>query len=466
MAHVKAALLTGLSLVVLGAAAAQAAEKAGVSAAVRGEVTRVASTAGQPTGTAFKGGDAVFMGDGIESKPDAGMQVMLMDQTTFTIGPDSRLTIDEFVYDPGAGAGKVGASILKGGFRFVSGKVAANKPADMTVKTPSATIGIRGTAVLGFVGPTETIVALAGPGRNNDTGDKMAGADIVTSDGTAQLRRPGFAARIVSGMSPEIVRLTPDLLARLEGALNPGGSGTRPGGGPGAGGGAPAQGGGTSAPSGGPPSASAPPGSMRNTGDSALVQTLVSVAELHGVSGLTASSGSDAATTTGGSTTFSGAGSQDAGQGPTAPSDISQGSGQFEFEDYTTVAQLIAAPPGVGSFVQNGNQIFDSLGGTGSYDFSLSVNFGSMNYSATYSNINNANTGVSGATVTMDQMSAPYLDPLAFTQQVGSCGSATCTTGFFLRNNGTTDIAKFADHYIVIDNGSVTAVGSGTATRP
>lgn len=462
MAKLKSALLTGLSLITLSAMPAEAADKAGVSAGVRGEVLRTASAAGQPTNVAFKGGDAVFMGDGIESKPDAGMQVMLLDQTTFTIGPDSRLTIDEFVYDPAAGTGKVGASILKGGFRFVSGKVAANKPSDMVVKTPSATIGIRGTAVLGSVGPTETIIALAGPGRNNDTGDKMAGADIFTPNGNAELRRPGFAARIVGSLPPEIIRLTPELLARLESVLTPGSVGggatpPRPAG----------QGGGGTAAAGGPPSASAPPTSLRSMGDSALVQTLVSVSNLHNVGGLTASSTTDAATTAGGFFSASDAGSQDAGTAVTAASAVAQGSGEFAFEDYTTVAQLVAAPAGVGSFVQNGNQIFDSLGGTGSYDFNLSVNFGSMNYTANYSNITNANTGVSGATVTMTQTSTPYFDPLALAQQVGGCGTgATCTTGFLLRNNGPADIARFADHYIVIENGSVTAVGSGTATRP
>jgi hypothetical protein len=79
------------------------------------------------------------------------MQILLLDQTVFTIGPESELVIDEFVYDPKTNAGKLSAEITKGVFRFVSGKIAHEKPEDMNVKLPAGTLGVRGTMVAGRV---------------------------------------------------------------------------------------------------------------------------------------------------------------------------------------------------------------------------------------------------------------------------------------------------------------------------
>jgi hypothetical protein len=67
---------------------------------------------------------------------------MFLDKTTMTIGPNSDLLIDEFVYDPGAGSGQFAASLTRGALRFVGGQI--SHTAGATINTPSATIGIRG----------------------------------------------------------------------------------------------------------------------------------------------------------------------------------------------------------------------------------------------------------------------------------------------------------------------------------
>lgn len=61
------------------------------------------------------------MGEQIIVGPNSRLQTVLPDDTVFTLGPDSDMKIDEFVYYPNSSAGKVTAQITKGFFRFVTG---------------------------------------------------------------------------------------------------------------------------------------------------------------------------------------------------------------------------------------------------------------------------------------------------------------------------------------------------------
>ncbi len=79
-------------------------------------------------------------------------QILLLDETVFTIGPNSTIIIDKFVYDPKSQKGEIKASITQGVFRYVSGKIAAKNPDSVKVKLPTASIGFRGTIVGGSVG--------------------------------------------------------------------------------------------------------------------------------------------------------------------------------------------------------------------------------------------------------------------------------------------------------------------------
>ncbi len=84
---------------------------------------------------------AVFMGDVIVANPNGQAQIRFIDNTRLVVGPNSRLTIDTFVFNPDNTAQKVTVSLIKGSLRFISG----NSPAEAyTINTPSMTIGIRG----------------------------------------------------------------------------------------------------------------------------------------------------------------------------------------------------------------------------------------------------------------------------------------------------------------------------------
>jgi len=119
------------------------AEMAGVSAAVTGEIT-LSKVTGE-VGILVESGMPVYLGDRIITSANAGMQVLLLDETVFTIGPNSDVAIDEFVYDPATGDGRIVADMAKGVMRFVTGKIPLNNPSSMDVNLPVGSIGIRGT---------------------------------------------------------------------------------------------------------------------------------------------------------------------------------------------------------------------------------------------------------------------------------------------------------------------------------
>ena len=118
----------------------QVSELSGRVFAVRADGTRV------ELGT----GDPLYQGDVIETAGDgSAVRILLVDRTTFAIGPDARLALDELAFNPQDHSGEVSFSMLKGVFIFTSGLVAKKDPSHMTVNTPVASIGIRGTVVTG-----------------------------------------------------------------------------------------------------------------------------------------------------------------------------------------------------------------------------------------------------------------------------------------------------------------------------
>ena len=95
-------------------------------------------------------GDPLYQGDVIETAGGASaVRILLIDQTTFAIGPDARLALDQITFNPQDNSGEVSFSMLKGVFIFTSGLVAHHDPSHMVVNTPVALIGIRGTVVSG-----------------------------------------------------------------------------------------------------------------------------------------------------------------------------------------------------------------------------------------------------------------------------------------------------------------------------
>lgn len=89
-------------------------------------------------------GTGVEMNDSI--KTQAGkVGITFEDDTKVQVNENSKLVIDDFVYDPKSKAGKLGAKIALGTVRYASGQIAKNSPQNVALNTPTATISVRGT---------------------------------------------------------------------------------------------------------------------------------------------------------------------------------------------------------------------------------------------------------------------------------------------------------------------------------
>ncbi|NEW90175.1 hypothetical protein DU475_23310 [Rhodopseudomonas sp. WA056] len=94
-------------------------------------------------------GESITHKERIKTTDKGSVQILFIDKTSMTVGPNSDLTIDEYVYDPNAGTGKLAARLGKGALRFVGGQI--SHTGDAEIKTASATIGIRGGVAM--IGP-------------------------------------------------------------------------------------------------------------------------------------------------------------------------------------------------------------------------------------------------------------------------------------------------------------------------
>jgi hypothetical protein len=102
-------------------------------------------------------GAKVFQNEVLITEEAASAEIKLLDGTKFAVGPAARIALDKFVYDAHAAPGSISLGMIKGAFRFITGT--SPKPA-YEIKTPAATIGIRGTVFDGFVADDGEMVIL------------------------------------------------------------------------------------------------------------------------------------------------------------------------------------------------------------------------------------------------------------------------------------------------------------------
>ena len=143
-----------LMLALLTSSFAMAQETIGVVAARSGTASIVRNSVEIPA----KSGTPIFENDIINSDVNSRVQILLKDQTAINLGANASLTIDAFVFSDEAQ--NVAVKVSKGAFKFISGKVATKNPEKVTVETPVATIGVRGTEFVGVINTQETTIAL------------------------------------------------------------------------------------------------------------------------------------------------------------------------------------------------------------------------------------------------------------------------------------------------------------------
>ena len=129
------------------------ATKIGTAAAARPGVT---GTPPAQDKRVIEVGTNLLADERIVTAPNAQAQILFNDGSSFSVGPDSDIVIDKFVFDPETGNGEMSLSVGKGVFRFVGGKISKN--AEVQVRTPTATMGIRGGIATLSVQPGQPVV--------------------------------------------------------------------------------------------------------------------------------------------------------------------------------------------------------------------------------------------------------------------------------------------------------------------
>jgi hypothetical protein len=100
-------------------------------------------------------GQLVFESDGLRTAADGKIGLTLKDDTRLSLGPNSELKLERFLYAPAdSGFGMV-LKFVKGAATYVSGRIAKLAPDSIRLETPAAIIGVRGTTLAISVLPTE-----------------------------------------------------------------------------------------------------------------------------------------------------------------------------------------------------------------------------------------------------------------------------------------------------------------------
>ena len=142
-------------------------------------------------------GSKIFFGDTIISKSKSNAQILFLDQTVLTLGEETELTIDEFVYDPNSQEGSFVSTVKSGTVKFITGQISKKNPDNLEVKVPAGTLGARGTEfVVLSESENQSTVVLLGPGPNNTLG--MIPGNLILSDGinSVNITNPGFEAMV------------------------------------------------------------------------------------------------------------------------------------------------------------------------------------------------------------------------------------------------------------------------------
>lgn len=139
--------------------------------------------------------DDIYHNELIETKDESATEIEFLDETKLTLGPNSTVVLDQFVYDPDPSNATFVMTATQGVFRFASGVLPKSA---YKIHTPVATIGIRGTSLLISVVPVD-------PGSDSDEVAVSIRVDegmatIVDCDGrVAVLDNPGESFEMVAG---------------------------------------------------------------------------------------------------------------------------------------------------------------------------------------------------------------------------------------------------------------------------
>jgi hypothetical protein len=207
-----------------GPTAGQAAA-VGQVATVQGNATVTRGAAG--SAVPLRVSDPIFKNDALATAADSTLGITFDDETTFSLSANTRIVVNEFVYQDGGSANAAAFSVAIGTAAFVASQVA--KTGDMKISTPVATLGIRGTTgvvdvpqggAAGAAGGEEPRIKLYADadghvGRIEVFNPQGGQLGILTQGASAFTLRPGAGGRLQAVP----FRIPPSEAARDRGVL-------------------------------------------------------------------------------------------------------------------------------------------------------------------------------------------------------------------------------------------------------
>ena len=142
---------------------------------------------------------SVFLNEVVSTGEAARLEITFTDNTRLTLGEKAKLTLDTYIFNPAARSGTINFGVV-GAFRFLSGQVSKLASSNVSVTTPVATVGIRGTEFWG------------GPIDNQALGVFLIEGTVSVSNAAGQqiLSRPGQGTNIATpGAAPGPVTFWP-----------------------------------------------------------------------------------------------------------------------------------------------------------------------------------------------------------------------------------------------------------------
>jgi hypothetical protein len=176
----RVAVLTA-SLLAAAAVAPAMAQQVGTATAVNPLSQSAAPSGGLTT---LSVGAHVVHKERIETTSSGTVQLLFLDKSTLSVGPNSKIVIDEFVYNPADGSGRMTTTLSLGTMRFVGGGVSHQDGA--TVRTPFAVIGIRGGTM-----------TVTHNGKGTRVADHYGTVTVQNGCGTKTMSRSGFAVTVL-----------------------------------------------------------------------------------------------------------------------------------------------------------------------------------------------------------------------------------------------------------------------------
>ncbi len=159
----------------------------------------VAAVAGDQPPRRLAAGATIASGERIQVGADSNVTLRFRDESRFDIGAHGVLIVDRFEVGKTPEESAFTTRILKGGFRFITGLIARNRPSSMRIVVSVATIGIRGTHVAGEVDETSAKVILLEP---EDDPKRSTAIEVANQFGSVVVDQPGFGTEIPDQFSP------------------------------------------------------------------------------------------------------------------------------------------------------------------------------------------------------------------------------------------------------------------------